>query len=143
MHSYIFYVEALLKIFAMSPIGYFKDRWCAFEFTLVAFALFDQLGHQVLIHYLPVPPMLLRVLRMARILRVMRILKGIKGLRNLLWTLVFSGPSLLNGGHRATRTLGSRMRQPIGTAAAQIRRAVERRMGGWAGWQEAGDWQAG
>ena len=81
----------------MSPIGYAKDGWCQFEFILVVTAFFDQVAHQWLAHYLPVPPMLLRVLRMARILRVMRILKGIKGLRDLLWTLVFSGPSLFNG----------------------------------------------
>ena len=49
-----------------------------------------------LTQYLPVPPTILRVLRVARVLRILRLLKNLKGLRDLVMTLVFAFPSLIN-----------------------------------------------
>ena len=48
--------------------------------------------------YLPVPPTVLRLLRVARVLRILRLLKNLKGLRDLLMTLVFAFPALINVG---------------------------------------------
>ena len=60
----------------MGPNGYFNDNWCRFDFFLVCTTLMDQFGHELLVAYLPLPPMLLRVLRVLRILRVLRLLKS-------------------------------------------------------------------
>merc|ERR1740117_1026389 len=95
--SYIYYVEATLKITALG-LDYFRDNWCRFDFFLVCTTLLDQFGHELLEAVLPLPPMLLRVLRVLRILRVLRLLKSkrAKGLRDLLMTLVLSAPALVN-----------------------------------------------
>ena len=95
--SYIYYVEATLKIAALG-LNYFRDNWCRFDFFLVCTTLLDQFGHELLEAVLPLPPMLLRVLRVLRILRVLRLLKSkrAKGLRDLLMTLVLSAPALVN-----------------------------------------------
>ena len=42
--------------------------------------------------------MLLRVLRILRIVRILRLLKGAKELRNLIMTMIYSFPSLVNVG---------------------------------------------
>ena len=47
---------------------------------------------------LPIPPTMLRVLRIARVLRILRLLKSLKGLRDLVMTLVFAFPALMNVG---------------------------------------------
>ena len=95
--SYIYYVEATLKIAALG-LNYFRDNWCRFDFFLVCTTLLDQFGHELLEAVLPLPPMLLRVLRVLRILRVLRLLKSkrAKGLRDLMMTLVLSAPALVN-----------------------------------------------
>ncbi len=96
--SYIYYVEATLKLTAMGPAGYFRDAWCRFDFFLVCTSLLDQFATELLAAYLPIPPMLLRVLRVFRILRILRLLKGARELRNLIVTMVLSFPSLINVG---------------------------------------------
>ena len=94
--SYIYYVEATLKIAALG-LNYFRDNWCRFDFFLVTTTLLDQFGHELLEAVLPLPPMLLRVLRVLRILRVLRLLKDkrFKGLKDLMMTLVHSAPALV------------------------------------------------
>ena len=42
------------------------------------------------------PPSVLRIMRVARVLRILRLLKNLKGLRDLVMTLVFAFPSLVN-----------------------------------------------
>ena len=93
---YFYYAEAVLKLVAFGPTGYFSDHWCRFDFFLVCMALLDQFATELLATYLPMPPMLLRVLRVIRILRILRLLKGAKELRNLIVTMVLSTPSLVN-----------------------------------------------
>jgi hypothetical protein len=89
--TYIFYVEALLKITGLGIGNYFTDPWCQFDFFLVATSLLNEFSN-----VLPLPPMLLRALRILRILRILRLLKGAKELRKLIVTMVLSFPSLLN-----------------------------------------------
>jgi len=93
--GYIYYTEALLKIAAFGPSGYFGDGWCRFDFFLVVVSLADELVDDGVF---PLPPFLLRVLRVIRILRILRLLKGLKGLRDLIVTMILSFPSLLNVG---------------------------------------------
>lgn len=95
--TYVFYAEASLKIVALTPAGYFGDSWCRFDFFLVATSLVDQVGEELLsAQGFPLPPMLLRVLRVLRIVRILRLLKRAKELRDLIVTMIYSFPSLVN-----------------------------------------------
>ena len=96
--SLVYYAEATLKLTGLGCGGYFADSWCRFDFTLVAISLLDQFASELLVTILPVPPMLLRVLRVVRILRILRLLKQFKELRNLIVTMIYSFPSLVNVG---------------------------------------------
>jgi hypothetical protein len=94
--AYIFYTEAVLKLSGIGPAGYFGDTWSRFDFVLVCTSLFDQFASELLAQVLPMPPMLLRVLRILRIVRILRLLKGAKEVRNLIMTMIYSFPSLIN-----------------------------------------------
>jgi len=94
--TYFYYLEFILKFFAMGA-AYFADSWCRFDFFLVTVAFLDQFASELLAA-LPLPPTLLRVLRIARVLRILRLLKNLKGLRDLVMTLVFAFPALINVG---------------------------------------------
>ena len=95
---YVYYAECVLKLVAFTPHGYFLDNWCKFDFFLVCTSLIDQFATEMLVQYLPVPPMLIRALRVVRILRILRLLKGAKELRDLIITMILSFPSLVNVG---------------------------------------------
>ena len=45
--SYIYYVECVLKLTALGPIGYFSDHWCKFDFFLVCTSLLDQFAAEL------------------------------------------------------------------------------------------------
>ena len=98
LFSLVYYVECILKLIGLAPDGYFGDGWNRFDFTLVCTSLVDQFATELLARYLPLPPMLLRVLRVFRVLRIVRLLKSAKGLRDLLMTMVYSAPALVNVG---------------------------------------------
>ena len=51
------------------------DKWNQFDFFLVCISLAQELAHEAVEKYLPLPPMLLRVLRILRVLRAVRLLK--------------------------------------------------------------------
>jgi hypothetical protein len=95
--TYFYYCECIIKIFGLRKY-YFLDGWCRFDFFLVCTSIADQFFSDLLMMYLPVPPTILRVMRVARVLRVLRLLKGLKGLRDLVMTLVFAFPGLMNVG---------------------------------------------
>ena len=95
--TYFYYCECVVKIFGLRKY-YFQDGWCRFDFFLVCTSIADQFFSDLLMQYLPVPPTILRVMRVARVLRVLRLLKGLKGLRDLVMTLVFAFPGLMNVG---------------------------------------------
>ena len=95
--SLVYYTECISKLFGLGVLGYFRDTWNCFDFSLVCTSLIDQFAAQLL-EFLPLPPMLLRVLRMLRLLRLLRLLKNFKGVRDLVMTLVLSFPSFTNIG---------------------------------------------
>ena len=94
--AYFFYTECFIKIVALGFDGYWQDAWSRFDFFLVCGALADQFAAELVRAVLPVPPMLLRVLRVLRVLRIIRLLKNAKELRNLIMTMIYSFPSLVN-----------------------------------------------
>ena len=87
--SWVYYIEAALKLVGLGPRQYFGDSWCRFDFVLVCISLLDQYAGALLM-LLPLPPTTLRVFRIFRILRVLRLLKTkrAKGIRDLLMTMV-------------------------------------------------------
>jgi len=95
--TYFYYCECALKILGLGTY-YFNDGWCRFDFFLVSTSLADQYAKELLNAFLPVPPTILRVMRVARVLRILRLLKNLKGLRDLVMTLVFAFPGLVNVG---------------------------------------------
>ena len=111
--SYFYYAECTLKLFGLGKF-YFADGWCRFDFFLVCTSLADQFASDLLMTVLPVPPTILRVMRVARVLRILRLLKNLKGLRDLVMTLVFAFPGLLNVG--ALLSLVIFMYAPLHTA---------------------------
>ena len=96
--AYVYYAEATLKIIGLGCDGYFSDAWCRFDFTLVCTSTLDMFATELLAEVLPLPPMLLRVLRIVRIVRILRLMKQFKELRNLIVTMIYSFPSLVNVG---------------------------------------------
>jgi hypothetical protein len=95
--TYFYYFEFIIKFFALG-CTYFSDGWNRFDFFLVGVSFMDQFFGELLEAMLPMPPTVLRVLRVARVLRILRLLKNLKGLRDLVMTLVFSIPALINVG---------------------------------------------
>ena len=93
--TYFYYAEFLIKFFGLG-MTYFSDPWCQFDFFLVCVSLADQFFSDLLMALLPFPPTMIRVLRVARVLRILRLLKNLKGLRDLVMTLVFAFPALIN-----------------------------------------------
>eukprot|EP00898_Chlorokybus_atmophyticus_P005123 jgi/Chlat1/5611/Chrsp369S00415 len=93
--SYLFVLEALLKLFALSPMGYFQEQWNRFDFVVAAAACasvtldLTGAGRKVGI---------LSLLRILRVARIFRLIPRAKGLKALFQTLVFSLPALVNVG---------------------------------------------
>ena len=80
----IFIVEALMKMFALSPRPhrYFKDGWNVFDFLIIVFSLIPATGNFAMIA------------RLARLLRALRLISTIKELRLIVAALVRSIPSV-------------------------------------------------
>lgn len=72
---FVFVVEAVLKILAMSPNRYFRDSWCVFEFFVVVVSILELL----FVHVAG-----LSVLRACRIFRMVRLAKFNNHLNRLL-----------------------------------------------------------
>lgn len=82
----IFTVEAVLKLFAYNPTGYFADAWNVLDFIIVVGSLADigLAGEGISISFL----------RLFRVLRVFRVLSKGTTMRRLLWTFGKSFQSL-------------------------------------------------
>ena len=82
----IFIVEALLKMYAVSPRvdRYFRDPWNVFDFSIIVFSLIPATGSFAVIA------------RLARLLRLLRLVSTVKELRLIVATLVRSIPSLMH-----------------------------------------------
>ena len=92
-----FALEALVKVGALSLLGYLSDLWNLFDFTLVCLALLDEFsgGLQTLLPGIePTLLRILRALRAARLLRILGLSRYTKSLSTLLKTIYLSLPAL-------------------------------------------------
>lgn len=80
----VFIIEALLKIYAVSPRigGYFKNGWNLFDFSIIVLAL------------IPFSEQFAMIARLARLLRVARLISIIPEMRLIIDTLIRSIPSM-------------------------------------------------
>lgn len=96
----VYLVEAVLKLIAFRPKGYFRDRMNMFDFSVlvasvITVAIDFQSGKPAASGGGSAGVNLLRVLRVARLFRLIH---SAKGIRQLIQTLVFSLPALYNVG---------------------------------------------
>ena len=94
--SAIFALEAVLKLLAYGPFGYFRDNWNCFDISIVVgswiglitsfLGAATQLGGSV------------GVIRLLRAVRILRLIKQAKGLNQLVDTMIGSIPAFLNIG---------------------------------------------
>ena len=104
LFSWIFFAEAMLKLFGLGPRRYFENSWNWFDFFVTAITMVDILSGSPSSNESAIStdaaqgfifnPMLLRVLRMFRILRLIRLVRNAKGLRTLLNTVLACAPSI-------------------------------------------------
>ena len=87
--SAVFALEAVIKLYGLGVRQYFSVGWNRFDFTLVV-ASFVGVGVNL--------PSVATLFRVFRVLRIFRLVRTSKGVLQLLRTLLFSVPSLLNVG---------------------------------------------
>lgn len=98
LFSLIFFIEAILKIYALGPKGYFYIGWNRFDFFVVLASILDlilkftELGTYEFLKTFQI----IRVLRVLRVTRVLRLVKSLRGLEKLLQTLRWSLNALMN-----------------------------------------------
>lgn len=90
--TFLFVIEAALKITAFGIIQYFKDGWNQFDFLVC----FLSLVGIIFTIFTPISSSFASLFRVLRIGRAIRILKLASGIRKLLRTLFISIPSLFN-----------------------------------------------
>lgn len=97
--SFVFVIDAFLKLISFGYRGYFYLAWNQFDFILALFSLFE-----ILISFfdkfwtLRRFKILLKILKVPRFLRALKLIKIFKGVQKLLETLLLSIPSLINVG---------------------------------------------
>eukprot|EP00818_Percolomonas_sp_WS_P004657 CAMPEP_0117436504 /NCGR_PEP_ID=MMETSP0759-20121206/1040_1 /TAXON_ID=63605 /ORGANISM="Percolomonas cosmopolitus, Strain WS" /LENGTH=1762 /DNA_ID=CAMNT_0005228103 /DNA_START=105 /DNA_END=5393 /DNA_ORIENTATION=- len=93
--TFIFTVEAVLKLIGLGILQYFTDGWNLFDGFVVLLSIFG-----IVMNYLDtgigLNPTILRVFRVFRIFRILRLVKTAKRIRTLLETLYYSVPSMVN-----------------------------------------------
>lgn len=95
----IFLSELFLKLITYGPIGYLYGQWNIFDFGVNFCSFLDLLTILAPYPFLRVFGFQTRqVLRLMRVTFILKLVKKIKGLNNLIETLLFSLPSLLNVG---------------------------------------------
>ena len=97
--TFVFFLEALVKIIALGGKHYFKNNWNKFDFFVVITSAADfiiQISLGTKVKFLRSFPQLIRVLRVLRIGRVLRIVKSLRSLQNIIMTITYALPALLN-----------------------------------------------
>lgn len=97
--TYVFIIEALLKIIALGAKGYFQSHWNKFDFFVVLCSITFIITRQYLnqnLQILKLGPQLFRVLRVLRISRIVKLFDSLKYLQDLMNVILFSMPSALN-----------------------------------------------
>ena len=90
----IFAIEAIMKLIAFKPSGYFRDPWNTFDFMVVTLSV---MGIAVTLTT-DISATYLSIIRVFRVARIFRLIPKAKGLKKLFQTLVYSLPALANVG---------------------------------------------
>uniref|UniRef100_A0A7S1KN52 Uncharacterized protein n=1 Tax=Percolomonas cosmopolitus TaxID=63605 RepID=A0A7S1KN52_9EUKA len=93
--TFIFTMEAALKLIGLGPLQYFTNGWNLFDFFVVILSIFGIVMSSVDAG-IGLNPTILRVFRVFRIFRILRLIKTAKRIRTLLETLYYSVPSMFN-----------------------------------------------
>ncbi|XP_041867645.1 voltage-dependent T-type calcium channel subunit alpha-1H isoform X3 [Melanotaenia boesemani] len=97
--TFIFVIEALLKLVAFGFQRFFKDRWNQLDIAIVALSIMGiTLEELKMKAALPINPTIIRIMRVLRIARVLKLLKMAKGMRALLDTVMQALPQVGNLG---------------------------------------------
>uniref|UniRef100_A0A3Q3A3N9 Voltage-dependent T-type calcium channel subunit alpha-1H n=1 Tax=Kryptolebias marmoratus TaxID=37003 RepID=A0A3Q3A3N9_KRYMA len=97
--TFIFVIEALLKLVAFGFQRFFKDRWNQLDVAIVALSIMGiTLEELKMKAALPINPTIIRIMRVLRIARVLKLLKMAKGMRALLDTVMQALPQVGNLG---------------------------------------------
>ena len=91
----IFFVEVVLKMYALSMKGYWSDPWNRFDFLLVAISMVDMLAGVVIGSKTGIK--IIQVLRVLRVFRLVRLVKLLRQFKELYL--------LVNGMVEAAKTL--------------------------------------
>ena len=95
--TYLFCIEAGLKLRAFGQKFYTHDTWCRFEGMLAAISLADEWGLLRLVGQLfRLPVLLIAFLGSLQALRALRLVQHASGLQSLVLTIIQSLPSLVN-----------------------------------------------
>uniref|UniRef100_A0A3P9JTL9 Ion transport domain-containing protein n=1 Tax=Oryzias latipes TaxID=8090 RepID=A0A3P9JTL9_ORYLA len=97
--TFIFFVEALLKLVAFGIHRFFKDKWNQLDVAIVALSILGIVLEELNMKgALPINPTIIRIMRVLRIARVLKLLKMAKGMRALLDTVMQALPQVGNLG---------------------------------------------
>ncbi|KAM3598194.1 uncharacterized protein V6R79_014892 [Siganus canaliculatus] len=97
--TFIFVIEALLKLVAFGLHRFFKDRWNQLDIAIVALSIMGiTLEELKMSAALPINPTIIRIMRVLRIARVLKLLKMATGMRALLDTVMQALPQVGNLG---------------------------------------------
>ncbi|XP_068605770.1 voltage-dependent T-type calcium channel subunit alpha-1H [Brachionichthys hirsutus] len=97
--TFIFIIEALLKLVAFGIQRFFKDRWNQLDIAIVALSIMGiALEELKMSAALPINPTIIRIMRVLRIARVLKLLKMATGMRALLDTVMQALPQVGNLG---------------------------------------------
>uniref|UniRef100_A0A3B5AMY1 Voltage-dependent T-type calcium channel subunit alpha-1H n=1 Tax=Stegastes partitus TaxID=144197 RepID=A0A3B5AMY1_9TELE len=97
--TFIFVIEALLKLVAFGIHRFFKDRWNQLDVAIVALSIMGITLEELKMNAaLPINPTIIRIMRVLRIARVLKLLKMATGMRALLDTVMQALPQVGNLG---------------------------------------------
>uniref|UniRef100_A0A672YE18 Voltage-dependent T-type calcium channel subunit alpha-1H n=1 Tax=Sphaeramia orbicularis TaxID=375764 RepID=A0A672YE18_9TELE len=97
--TFIFIIEALLKLAAFGIHRFFKDRWNQLDIAIVALSIMGITLEELKMNAaLPINPTIIRIMRVLRIARVLKLLKMATGMRALLDTVMQALPQVGNLG---------------------------------------------
>jgi len=94
--TFLFLMEALLKLLAFGPSQYWQDKWNRFDVVVVLISIVGFLLNNLLADSLPINPSFFRVIRAFRAIRIMRMMRSMKKATSLLETLFFSMFEIFN-----------------------------------------------
>jgi len=97
--TYVFIVEALIKIIGLGPYSYFHNGWNRFDFFVVVLSILD-----LVLTYSPTSnlvilrkgPQLLKIIKVIRVSRIIRAFKVIRSLEEIVILAKHSLPAILN-----------------------------------------------